>query len=917
MNSAPPRPPKGGFHPAETVGEWGSRALLWLGKTLAPRHERGRLRDEWNAELQYMKGLGVGPSCLIRMALGAVADGWTRKKLQWTKPRGMGMDGWTRDLRHGVRSLAKARGFSLLAGAILSIGLAGVVVVSTLLHQVVLDPLDYPDADRLVALWNGVPGLSEGTEWGFSTAQYQYYSEHATQLEELAVYRRGSLNVETDGRPERAQVLYTTHELLPMLGAKIVAGRGFQPEDIRPGNNDPVLLSESFWETHYGRDLAIVGQVVRFQGTSQVVVGIVGDDFALPYEAGNGRPDAFAPLVIDAEGRFYNNHVFQALGRLSPTASAETAGAELKAFTGRLPERFPQAYSESFFERYGFSTEAGSLQARVTQDIAGNLWILMGSVGLLLVLACSNVANLLVVRFDARSQELAVRSAMGAGRRALARLLLTESLLLSLASGLAGLLFAAAAIPWIVRIAPEGTPRLGDVGLGWEAVGFTLLVSTLVGIVTAAYPLAQLRRWGTREVAKGRRTTDGMRHQSIQRSLVVAQVALAFALVAGAGLLAKSVHHLQTKSTGIAPEGVATARIALTPDSLTTAVSVWQTHRAILDRLEALPEVRVAGMSQSLPHQGGFGCTVQGIEDQATLARLAETGQTTCAGQVNATPGYFEAMGIPILAGRGFEDRDNDNPEVASVVVSRAFADRMWPGEDAIGKGIGPSGMTEDPFYRVVGLAGNIVGQGVDPEPALAVYYPLVNQPETRRWWSATEMAIVVATTMDDPTDVYPALRRIVAEEAPSAALLNLEPMSVVVAASRARVTFVAQLLYFAALLGLTLAGAGLYGIVAYVVSRRTREIGTRLAIGAQPMAMQSMLVRHSMTVVIAGLVVGLGITLAGGRALTTILHGVNPVDPWVFSATIFVLLAVALSASWVPARRAARIAPSQALRAE
>jgi len=399
----------------------------------------------------------------------------------------------------------------------------------------------------------------------------------------------------------------------------------------------------------------------------------------------------------------------------------------------------------------------------------------------------------------------------------------------------------------------------------------------------------------------------------------VTQVALALTLASAAGLLIESVRRMGAIDLGFDPEGAMTVEVYLDPARYDSGTSIWQAHQLILRKIRSIPGVERAGATSSLPLSGDFGCTVQGFDDQAVSDRLRQAGLTTCAGQAHATPGYFETMGIPITAGRAFQDGDNDDPGRASVIVSEAFARRFWPGEDPIGKRVGPSGRTVEPFYNVVGVVGDVPGETVDGDPALAIYYPMVIAPGIVGSWRYhhLRLSLAVRTGQADPLSVFGAVRQAVGEVDPSAPVAAPIRLTDRVSESMARITFVSTLLQIAAGMALLLAAIGMYGVISYLVGRRTREIGTRLALGAEPSRIRREMVARSAYLAGIGLVIGLGLTISSTRVLESLLYGVEPSDPFVLGLSVVVLAGVAVLASWIPARRASRIDPIEALRME
>ena len=839
---------------------------------------------------------------------------------------GEGMKLWVTDLKVAARRLLRASGFTAVAVTTLALGLGGAAAIWALVDHVVLDPLPYPDAERLVHLENRVPGVGPDERWSLSTAQWLHFSERSQLLDEVGLYRQTGTNVVTATGAVRARMVMVTRSMVDLLGATAVEGRVLQPADDRPEAAHTVMLSHEFWIRALGGNPDVVGTSISLGGQSAEVVGVLEPGLTLPGQSSATAPELWVPLRIDPQGFFGNNHVFPAMGRLAPGTDPAALDAELARLTRDLPERFPDAYSTGFFERYGFTTASVPLKEHVLGDLDRNLWMLLGGVGIVLLIAVLNVANLFAVRVEGRRLDVAIRSALGAGRGALARSMFAESLLLA---GVSGVLAVAAArwlVPALTAALPDGLPRMDGVALGASGTLFALVLSVGVGLALATFPAVAHARAGSSVDLEeaGRRGSRGLGGRRFRSTMVVGQMALALTLLVGAGLLVRSVRALRATDVGMSPDGVLAVDLHLSPDRYPDDVDLWVFHRSVLERVRALPGVQEAGMGEEVPVSGGYGCTVQGFEETEIYDRMRAAGLTTCAGQERVTPGYFEALGIPMEEGRTLEAGDFEDPSRAAVVVSRAFADRFWPGESPIGKGVGPSGRTDPPFFRVVGVAGDVparssAGGAPLSETALAIYYPLVDNPEVGGnwyWWPGS-MTLVVRADVDDPLSLLPAVRRIVSEIDPEVPLADARTMEAVVAEAAADVSFLTLLLGAAAAVAVLLSAVGLFGVVSYLVTQRTREIGMRLAIGASATEVEWMVVRGTLVLAAAGLAVGIPLARAGAGVLRSVLYGVKPVDPLVYAGAASALLMVALAASWLPARRAASVDPVQALRAD
>jgi len=829
-----------------------------------------------------------------------------------------------RDLRQATRVLRRTPGFSLAAVLTLALGMGASTAIYTALERVVLDPLPYPEPDRLVQLKSAVPGVSPGQEWDVSAGAWFFFGREARSLEALGAYRRAGTTVQGPDGPRRAQTAVVTASTLRILGARPALGRLIDEPDDDPGSAAVVVLSHGFWQRQLGGDPTVIGTTLTADEQPYEVIGVMAPGFELPPAAGVPaavlRADLWFPLRLNPAGPFWNSHTeFRTIARLAPAGTVETARVELDRLTARLPDVVPTAYTPRFMERYGFATRVYPLKTYVVGEVADSLWILFGAVGLVLLIAFANVANLFLVRAEGRRRELAIRTALGAGRPALARQLLAESLVLAIPAGLLALALAFWGVDGLASVAPDGIPRLGgahpDGTVALFTGGLTVLAASALTIL-AAWRLVRPAPSGA--IAEGARgTTAGRERQRVRSGLVVGQMALALMLIVGASLLVESARRLRSLDLGFRPEGVLTMELFLPPSERYDDVpKMWPFYDVALRQVRAVPGVEAAGLTTSLPLDGGFGCTVQGFEDPEVGRRLAESGTTSCAGQEPTSPGYFEAMGIPVVRGRGLTPADLDSPERGAVVVSRAFAERFWPNQDPIGRGVGPNGRTDQQFYRVVGVVGDVRGESPADEPALAIYYPVQRIPGTAGYWP-NPITLVVRTSLAQPMSLLPAIRSAVRQVDPAVPVANAREMRTIVDASMARVSFMMVLIASAASAALLLAAVGLYAVVSYVVARRTNEIGVRMALGAQASHVAGLVVGGSVKLALAGAAVGVLAALGASRVLRNLLYGVEPTHPAAYVAAAVLLGAVAALAAYLPARRATRVNPVEALRHE
>jgi len=835
--------------------------------------------------------------------------------------RGEAFRAFARDLRFGVRALGRHPGFATAAILTLGLGMGATGSIYTLLKRVVLDPLPYPAAERLVRLRNPVPGVEKSGEWNLSTAQYWHYQQLVPELDAIGLYGRYGLNAAASGEPRRAQAAQVTASMMNLLGAHAFQGRLLDSNDDRPGAPAVAVLAYGFWRAALGGHDHLVGTSIRLNDEPVTIVGIMAPGIELPRDRGEtlaDHADVWLAMRLDPAGPFYNNHVYRVIGRLRPGAPLDAAQRRIDGLQAGLPQAFPNAYSDKFFQRYRFHTVLHPLQRYVVGDMARNLWILFGAVGLVLLIACANVANLLLARLESRRQELGVRSAIGARRGDIAREAFAEAMVLALAGALVALALSLGTTRWLVALSPPDIPRLEVVGVDGQTLLFLLGLALAIALALAAVPAVKYRNLsGLAGLGDGGRSgTASLRRQRLRAGLVVAQMAFALMLVVGSGLLVRSFRRLRAVDPGIDPRGVLTLEWFLPYQRYDSLSKVWRFHAAVLDRIRAVPGVLAAGASEELPLLTGFGCTVQGFEEPVVYDRIKEAGLTTCAGQAPTTPGYFEALGIPLVAGRYFTADDNTAPERGAVIVTKAFAQRFWPGENPLGKGVSPNGRAKPPFYHVVGVVGDLHGSAVDEPPAIGIFYPIMAMPGSGRWYPSG-MHVVIRVARGDPLALLATVRRAVNEADPSIPIANAESMQTLVRRSMGRLSFVMLLLGIAGAVALGLAAIGLYGLIAFVVARRRKEIGVRIALGAEPRQVEGLVVGGALRLAGLGLAIGLAGAVASARVLRGLLFGVAPWDPAAWLGSVLVLLAVAGVAGWIPARRAARVDPVRALREE
>jgi predicted permease len=807
------------------------------------------------------------------------------------------------DLRYGVRVLIKNPGFTLIAVLTLALGIGANTAIFSVVNGALLRALPYRDPAGLVMVWANRPQLQAqlGLEdFPVTAADFVDWRDQNQVFEQMAAMRPQSLNLTGSGEPEVLVGVRASASLFSLLGVRAVIGRAFLPDEDKAGAHRVVMLSHGLWQRRWAGSAEIIGQTIRLDNDAYTVIGVLPPGFNYPrkgefpaYFESFGKFDLYLPIAFTpAELNNRDRGYLAVLARLRPSVSIARAQAEMDAIARRLTEQYPQTNTDK-----GVRLEP--LHRQVVGKARKALLVLLGAVGCLLLLACANVANLSLSRAAGRASEIAIRAALGAGRGRIVRQMLTESLMIALAGGALGLWLAWWGVKLAPAISPDYLPRADDIRLDTSVAGFTFIVSLLTGIMFGLLPALQASRLDINETLKegGRNAADGPRRH-LRSFLVVGEVALAFVLLVSAGLLLKSFVRLVGVDPGLDPQRVLTMDILL-PRAKYAGVERAAFFQRALERVRTLPGVEAAGAVSPLPLSGAHSSTAFSIE-----GRPPSPGQTIQAGRRWASPDYFKTLRIPLRTGRLFGESDGAEATPV-VVINESLARQYFANENPLGKRLA----FDSTWREIVGVAKDVKYSGLEDEAGPEFYLPMAQVP-------AVFMTLVVRAS-GDPAPMAPAVRAQIWAVDKDQPVSNIRTMEQLLANSVAPRRFNLLLLGAFALAGLTLAGIGLYGALSYTVAQRTREIGVRMALGAQTSDALRLVIGEGMKLALIGALLGLGGALALTRLMKTLLFEVSATDPLTFIVIAAVLIIVALLACYIPARRATKVDPIVALRYE
>ena len=814
-----------------------------------------------------------------------------------------------RDLRFGLRSLAKTPGFTVTAIVILAVGIGANTAIFSVVNTILLKPLSYPEPQSLVQLMNIYP---QGNDAAASVPKLNLWRQQTSIFQYVAGYDEGGAGINITGgdNPEQVQGVHVTADYFALFGAPMLAGRSFTAAEDSPNSGHVVVLSYGLWQRRFGGRSNIVGTNIQLDGEPYLVVGIVGRGFVTEQPS-----DLWLPYQFDYNSQDLANYFFVA-ARLKPGITPQMANAQLKLAAQEYRQTYPQFLSpESSFGVI-------PLQESIIGDTRSSLLVLLGAVSLVLLIACANVGNLLLIRASARKRELATRSALGAGRGHLIRQLLAESLMLSLSAGLLGLILGIVGVRLLLAVSPDGIPRIGENGsavtLDLNVLLFTLGVSAVTGILFGLVPAVSASRPNLAATLNesSSRSGVGFRSGKMRSLLVVSEMALALILVIGAGLLVRTFMNLQAVDPGFDTHNVLTMAMSINGDRFQKTAGVAQIVRDGSERVTGLPGVTSVAAACCLPLQGGFG-----VPFDVVGRPKGNDPSTGGAGIFTVSWNYLNTFKVPIVRGRNFTEHD-DGSSPGVVIINEAMAKEYWPKGDPLSDrvlvGVGMGEVFAEPPRQVIGVAGDMRNGGLDQEPAPTMYVPIAQMPDkvtalnsrvAPLWW-------IVRSRVDPHTLVKP-ISAALRDATAGLPVGHVRTMDEIAGSTISRQRFSMMLLTIFGSSALLMAAIGIYGFMAYSVQQRTQELGIRMALGAQAPSIRNMVIRQGMVLAIIGVVIGIGGAFWLTRFLASFLFGVKAWDPLAFIVTPLLLSAVALVAIWIPAYRATRVDPMTALRFE
>ncbi|HEY2472957.1 MAG TPA: ABC transporter permease [Terracidiphilus sp.] len=819
------------------------------------------------------------------------------------------------EIRQVIRRLLRAPLFTTITLITLSVGIGANAVVFGVVNGVLLKPLKYPHPEQLVGIWHSAPGIGFDN---LNMAPFLYFidREQNATFQDVGMFNGDALSVTGSGQPEHITGLDVTSGVLPILGVKPTLGRLFSNNDDLPNGPKTIILTYAYWQTKFGGDRSIIGRTITTDGTSREIIAVLPKDFTF---LDNYDASFFLPMQLDRSKVKLGNFSFTGIARLKPGVTLKQANADMDRLLPIAVRSFPapEGFSATIFEKVKISANLHTLKQDVVGDIGNVIWVLMGSIAVVLLVACANVANLLLVRVEGRRQELAVRSALGANRANITAGLLLESLVLGACGGVIGLGLAFAALRILVGMAPTGLPRLNEIGIDLPVLLFTALATLFVSVIIGMLPVLKYAgvniNTGMRE--GGRALSQSRERHRARRALVVVQVALALVLLICSGLMIRTFRTLANVSAGFSdPSSLEKFRNFIPETSIpeTQKERVMRTQQAIADKLAAIPGVTSVAIASDIPMNGNQSNDL--LFEQDKTYREGELPPVRRF--VFLSPGYFKTMGTPLVAGRDLTWAEMYEKRPI-VLVSENLARESWgSAENALGKHI-RVGSTDD-WREIIGVAKDVYNDGVSQKAPEIVYWPIwrVNfegqKDDIRRF-----VTFVVRSSRAGSSGLVTQMQQAVWSVNGDLPLSDTGTVGELYTKSMARTSFTLIMLCVAGGMALLLGVVGIYGVISYAVSQRTREIGIRMALGAQRQSLTALFVRQGLVLTAIGVILGIGAAFASMRLMSSILFKVSPMDPWTYSLAALAIFAISWIACYLPSRRAAQVNPVNALRAE
>jgi len=804
------------------------------------------------------------------------------------------------DVKYGLRLIIKNPVFSLVVVVALALGIGANTAIFSVLNAVLLKPLPYADSERLVMMWQRFTGIGVPKDQNWtSPPEFSDVRRHQSSFSDIAAIQSTSFSILVGDTPERILGQFVSPSFFKLLGAEAFLGRTFSPDEEQQGKEAVVVMSHGLWQRRFASDRSLIERTLNMNGRPYQVIGVAPPGFRDPVQ-----PEAEMWAVLsftDQQLTQRGSHGLLVIARIRPELTLEQARADM----ARVSERIVEGAPEYPYAKFGYRVLINPLLEEAVGDIRPALLMLMGSVGLVLLIACTNVANLMLVRASAREREIGIRTALGAGRGRLMRQMLTESVVLSLLGAIVGVVLARVGVSVLATMAAQSFPRLADTRIDLLALTFTVVVALATGILFGLFPAFQSARGATQDVLKegSQASTTGRGRLRLRRVLVAAEVALSLVLLVGAGLLIKSFMRLQAVEAGFDPSGVLTMRIVVPAVRYSQPDQVRNFYQEVLRRVAGLPGVTKVGASNGIPLSGAGGSGTTTIDNPA----FTDDRGTPEADQRIVTLGYFEAMGMRLLSGRLFDERDSSTGQPVAI-IDETMARTFWPNEDAIGKRLKRGGrQSTQPWLTIVGVVRHVRYRTLEEPSRVQLYMPHAQVP-------TTGMSLAIKTKVDPRTLSNSIQREVIAvdREQPVWAIRTMDEL---MATSVMRRQLIMTLLTLFAGIALTLAAVGIYGVISYWVTQRSHEIGIRVAIGASRLDVLKMVLGQSMSVVLIGVAIGLAGAAALTRVMGTLLYNVSTTDAATFAGYSGALILVGLLASYLPARRATRIDPVTMLR--